>query len=189
MNNQSKKTNIYFIRHGAVENINKIWYGRLPYFHLSNIGETEIEKVSKFLLNKHIDIIYSSPLLRAKQSAQIIRKKLGISKIHFSQNILEVDSSFQGSPLSYLSTIQYKVFAAYDNKVIGETIEQLSQRMQKFILQIVKQYKGENIVVVSHGDPIMIVKAKAENNPIVIQSIRTTTDDYIKTGGIYLLRI
>lgn len=71
----------------------------------------------------------------------------------------------------------------------GETIEQLSQRMQKFISQIVKLYKGKNVAVVSHGDPIMIVKAKAENLPVVIESIRRNTVDYIKPGGIYLLKI
>lgn len=189
MNNLTKKTNIYFVRHGEVINPDQIWYGRLPFFGLSEKGKSNIENTAKFLLTKHIDVIYASPLLRAKQSAQIIKKTLGLRKIHYSKYILEVNSSYQGQPLSFLNAIQYRVFKTPDNKTAGETIEQLSQRMQKFISKIVKLYRGKNIVVISHGDPIMIVKAKAENTKIVIESIRNNVVDYIKTGGIYLLKI
>ncbi len=190
MNKILKKTYIYFVRHGAVNNPGKIWYGRMPFYGLSEEGKIESEKAAEYLLNKNINVIYSSPLLRARQTAKIIQKVLGLDKIHYSKEILEVDSStYKGKPLFYLHTINFQVFANNNNNVIGETIEQLLNRMQKFIKHLIKFYKGKNIVVVSHGDPIMIVKAKTENLPINIESIRSNATNYIKTGGIYLLKI
>lgn len=183
------KTRIYFVRHGEVHNPLKIWYGRLPFYRLSANGKQQIENTAEYLMDKNIDIIYSSPLLRARQSAEILRKKLGLSKVNFSKEILEVKSSLQGLPDAYLASINYDIFASSENKITGETIEDLSQRVQRFIAKLVKLYKGKSIIVVSHGDPIMIVRAKNLSLPIINDSIRFGEKDYIKTGEVYLLTI
>lgn len=183
------RTEVYFIRHGQVYNPQRIWYGRMPFYHLTKKGRFQIEKVAKHLSDKNISLIYSSPLLRARQSARILRNKLKIRKIHFSQKISEVKSSFEGSTEAYLKSIKYNVFASKENKIEGETIEDLADRMRKFVARIVKLHKGKHVVVVSHGDPIMMVKAQAEGLPIKNESIRPGRKDYIKPGEIYLLKI
>lgn len=135
-------------------------------------------------MGKNISFIYSSPILRARKSAEIVRRKLGLSKIHFSKELLEVKSSLQGQPESYLASINYNVFAT-----TGETLEDLSNRMQKFVARITKLHKGKNIAAVSHGDPIMIIRAKIAGLPIINDSIRPGRKDYIKPGEIYSLII
>lgn len=183
------KTKIYFVRHGEVHNPEKIWYGRFPFYCLSVNGKLQIENTAEYLMDKNIDIIYSSPLLRTRQSAEILRRKLGLSKIHFSKEILEVKSSLQGQPEVYLASINYDIFASAGNKITGETLEDLSRRMQRFVTRVTKLHKGKRIIVVSHGDPIMIAKAKYAGLPVINNSIRPGGKDYIKPGEIYLLTI
>lgn len=179
-------TRIFFVRHGEVINPNKIWYGRIPGFSLSANGKKQILKAAQILAENKIDAIYASPLLRTKQSAMIIAEALHLP-VNYSDNLLEADSSLQGKTFSYISSHMLKsdIFASSGNKIIGESIEQLSNRMQEFITWINKSYLGKNIVAVTHGDPIMIVKAQVEKMPISIDSIRTSTE-YIQEGKIYI---
>lgn len=182
------KTYIYFVRHGEVYNPKKIWYGRLPNHGLSKKGREQIEETAKYLKNKQIDIIYSSPLLRAKQSAEIIRKKLKLPKVHLSKNLLEVQSSLQGSPDEYMLSINYDYFVSAEKQITGETIQELSDRMQEFIKRVVKLHKGKNIAVVSHGDPIVAVKVSAMGLPLSIDSLRQAKIAMV-LAGVYLLKI
>lgn len=183
------KTNIYFVRHGDVINPKKIWYGRLSGFPLSKLGRKQMEDISNKLKDKSIDIIYSSPLLRANQSAEIIRERLNLKKIYYSKRILEVKSSLQGEKLSFLNKIKFFIFKSPDNSINGESIEDLLKRMESFITDVLRKHHSENIVVVSHGDPIMIVRAKYKGLSIVNESIRPGNKGYIKQGEYYLLTI
>lgn len=177
-------TKIFFVRHGEVDNPNKIWYGRFSGFPLSANGEKQILKTAQFLSAHDINAIYASPLLRTKQSAKIIADTLRLS-VNYSDHLLEVHSSLQGKTFDCIASHWAEnIYASSKNKIIGETIEQLSERMQKFITKIIKSHAGKNIVAVSHGDPIMIVKAHVEKLPIKIDSIRPVSG-YIERGGMY----
>ena len=68
----SEITQVSFVRHGNVHNPKKILYGRLPRFRLSSRGEADAKKASNYLKNVSLDAVYASPLLRTKQTAQII---------------------------------------------------------------------------------------------------------------------
>ncbi len=89
-------TNIYLVRHGEVYNPKQIVYGRLPRFGLSEKGRVEIEKTAEFLSDKKIEAIYSSPLLRARQTAGIIQMRLKLPKIMLLKNLLEAKTSLEG---------------------------------------------------------------------------------------------
>ncbi len=180
------KTFIYFVRHGEVSNPRDIWYGRIPGVSLSNIGKKEIQQTAEFLSDKEIDIIFSSNLLRTKQSAEIVQKKLDLPEIIFSSDLLEVKSSFQGQSFDIARSINYDIFASDHSEFTGETIENVSSRMGKFAAEISEKNNGQNIVAVSHGDPIMLISVLAQGLPIVNESIRPNDGTYIKTGEVFL---
>jgi len=161
-------------------------YGRLPGFALSSKGKKQIAKTAKLLSKKNVSAIYASPLLRTKQSAKIIADILHLP-INYSEDILEVKSSLQGQTFSYISDHfpKLNVYAFAKNNFSDETIEDVEQRMQEFADKIIKKYKGKNIVVVGHGDPIMIIKAQREGLPMEIDSIRPVKG-YIQPGEIYM---
>ncbi|HEX8931597.1 MAG TPA: histidine phosphatase family protein [Patescibacteria group bacterium] len=180
------QTIIFFVRHGNVYNPTNVWYGRLPNFGLSKEGEKQIEQTANFLAKQNIDRLFSSPLLRAKQTATIINKKLRLPAINFTQDLLEIDSSLQGTSFSYIKTLNYDVFASSAKKDIqGETIEEVLTRMQKFVTSIINNHAGEKIVAVSHGDPIMLIKAALEGLPIINDSLRPGSARYMQQGEIY----
>lgn len=178
-------TNIYFVRHGKVYNPTDIWYGRLPRFGLAKEGQQQIEQTSKFLANENINLLYTSPLLRAKQTADIIKQKLKLPKMFYSKNLIEIDSSLQGNSFTYLRSFNFDVFAAPGRDIKGETIEEVANRMQQFIHTMIKKHPGKNIVAVSHGDPIMLVKAALTGLPIVNDSIRPGPELYVQQGEVY----
>jgi len=175
-------TTIYLIRHGEVNNPHNIIYGRLPGFHLTDVGKKQLEDAAKYLKNKHIDEIYTSPLLRAKESAGIIQKVLGLPIIHISEEILEVKTSYQEMKFSDLDALQSEVYLKPLNPS-DETVEQIANRMMKFIRYLIQTYPGKTIAVVSHGDPIMAVKAEIKRHSYEFLPFKT--DDYIQHGEIY----
>lgn len=175
-------TTIYFIRHGEVYNPDNIIYGRLPNFGLSDHGEKQIEETANFLLDKHIDVIYSSPLKRAKQTAEIIRAKLSIPTIHISEQILEIKTSYEGRKFSDLDELQSEVYLK-PLSPSDETIVQIAARMEGFLKEMIETYSGKQIVVVSHGDPIMILKAIIEKNSLEFPFFKS--GHYIQHGEVY----
>lgn len=180
-------TRIFFVRHGEINNPNKIIYGRLPNFELTQKGKEEITETAKQLSKNKITALYASPLLRTRQSAKIIGNTLKLP-VNYSNYLLEVDTPMVGKSMNYVheNTINYDVFANKEN-TFGETIQDVAQRMQKFIDEIKKTYSGKNIVAVSHGDPIMIVKALTEGLPLTLDSLRPI-EGMVGHGKIYAVK-
>lgn len=179
-------TRIFFVRHGEVINPDKICYGRLPGFPLSPLGEKEIANTAQLLLSNSISVIYASPILRTKQTAEIIGNVLNLP-IQYSNDLLEVNTPMEGKPIAYIhsNTVKYDIFASDENKT-GETIQDVALRMQKFINEMRKNYAGKNIVAVTHGDPIMIAKTITTGLPLTLDSLRPIdTGRYIQHGEIY----
>ena len=148
-----------------------------------------------FFLHLKDPIVLKDPQLKEilekeglKKIAEIIRKKLNLKKIYFSKNILEIKSHLKDRPLAELEATLFDLYLSPKNAEGGESMIDVSKRMEKFIKKITKLHSGKRIAVVSHGDPIMIAKAQYESLPLVLKSIRTN-GAYIKTSGVYLLKI
>lgn len=175
-------TTIYFVRHGATENKGQIIYGRMPGFNLSEEGRKEAEKIGEMLADKGVKNIYTSPLERAFQTAEIISNHLNNSVITHTFDLNEVESSsWQGLPPDELfKNNSYEMFANDPNADIGtENLNQLAQRMKNITQQIVKLNKGGSAVCVSHELPILILKFSYENKPLV-----NTRNYHLLTGSI-----
>lgn len=181
------KTTIIFLRHGEVDNRKGILYGRLPKFKLSQAGREKIQAVSRELKSKYIiSKIYTSPMLRAKQTAEIIAKNFNL-KPKISQLIIEVKLIFEGiSVQEYKEKIQYRLYSKDYVKRGQESIKEIADRMLKFVDIIRKRHPGEAILVVSHGDPIMILKAVTSD---ILFTWEYKKNNYLKTGEKVILEI
>jgi broad specificity phosphatase PhoE len=153
-------TTIYFVRHGTYENPQRISPNRMPGFPLAREGIKQIKKVAKYFRDKNITYLYTSPILRTYESSQIIGKLIGI-KPEINDLIIEIKSPYQGYKLEYVESVVKNIYSAsFHNKNGGESINGVQRRMKKFVLSVVKSHTRENIVVVSHGDPIMFYLMK-----------------------------
>ena len=181
------KTSIYLVRHGEVHNPDDVWYGRLPRYKLSKKGNKEIEQTAEFLASQKIDYIYSSRQLRAVQTAKIIQRALQIQSINISMRLQEVHSVFQGKTFARARAANFDVFGGKEKNKASEKIEEVLARMQRFIKTTAARHEGNNVVAVSHGDPIMIVDAWFRGLPITNESIRPGPKKYIKHGEVFKL--
>lgn len=183
-------TYIYLVRHGEVHNPDNIWYGRLPSFGLSELGQKEIKQTAKFLKSKPVDKLYASPLQRTKETAEIIREELDVPHITFSEHLLEIKSAYMGKPMKVLEEIRFDVFNGPQRRHDDETLEQLAERSLGFVEHVASRYKGKHVVAVSHGDILMTVKAVLKGMPLVVDSIRTGQGfRYVRHGEVLQITV
>lgn len=178
------KTIIYFLRHGEVENPKKILYGRLPGFSLSESGKREIGKVAQEIKDKNIEYLYTSPMLRAKETAQIIGKQLKL-KPKISRFLIESKLLHTGMPLEiFKKYIQPELYGEKYVKLGQESSQAQAERMYRFVKMVITRNIGKNILAVSHGDPIVILKAKIMGIPF---SWQFKKENYVKPGNYMTL--
>ena len=152
------KTVIYFMRHGEVHNPAGVVYGRLSGFRLSENGIKQVEKSALYFKRVKLDKIYSSPLLRARQSAQIIADHVD-KKVQISRLLTEVRLVHQGISLeTYHRELQPFIYHSKYQKEGQESIDEITKRMMKFVKLIIKKFENKSVLAVSHGDPILILK-------------------------------
>ena len=150
-------TTIYWARHGEYQNPNNVNPFRLTGFPLNQKGKQQSEQIANYLLDKKISAVYSSSILRCKQTSRIISKKLHL-KPKYSKLILETNSPLKGSPKTRLTnwwaeTLQHPFHLKHG----GETLEDIFSRVNKFFQAILKRHQNQNVLVVSHGEPTMIL--------------------------------
>lgn len=182
-------TTIYFLRHGEVYNPEGIIYARLPYFGLSNLGKKQLKQTATFLSDKNVESIYSSPLTRTIQSAGIIKKILNLETIHISKEILEVKTSYQGKKFSNLDQMQSEIYLK-PLSPDDETLDDIAKRMKHFVDELIKKHENKTVAAVTHGDPIMVLRALIEKEPLVLSSIgKGGKISYIQHGEVYQVTI
>ena len=84
------KTLVFLCRHGQPENPQGVMYGHLPGFGLSKLGFDQAEMLARFVSTRPISHLYSSPLLRARQTARVITRLHPETSFHVSRSLLEV---------------------------------------------------------------------------------------------------
>jgi broad specificity phosphatase PhoE len=88
-------TVVHVVRHGEVENPTGILYGRLPGYHLSELGRQMADRVADHLAARDVTFVVSSPLERAQETAAPIAKTHGLD-VATDEGLIEADNVFQG---------------------------------------------------------------------------------------------
>ena len=139
---------IYFVRHGETDyNIKGMIQGQLD-IPLNSTGIKQAEELSSLLKNYKIDIIYSSPLSRAKQTAEIINKYHNV-KIVYIDNLKEFFAGDkQGSIMREWSKEEVEDFMLHPENYGAESNYDFHNRCIKAFNELSKH---KNILIVSHG--------------------------------------
>lgn len=156
---------LLFIRHGQTDgNKNGILYGHLD-LPMNELGWVQIEKVAQELKGRPIVAIYSSPLLRAKETA-------GIVNVHFDLPILydkaleERDfGTLAGHKIVDLPTLYGEDFwekdkrQEYDYRPFGgESAQQVKKRVLDFIEKLKPHYQeNDEVIIITHGGVIRLL--------------------------------
>lgn len=153
--------NIYVVRHGQDEdNARGLLNGRRDH-PLTAIGVAQSNEAAKNILASGIvfDVVYTSPLVRAKKTAQIISTALGLGEPTVLSDLVERDFGVMtGVPLSEVvercspdvlqsPTVNY--FLSPEN---GETFPQVIERSQRLLAHLAADHKNKNVLLVTHSD-------------------------------------
>ena len=185
----NSSTTIYILRHGHVHNPQQVLYGHMPGFHLSEKGKREVQVSADYLHDKGISAVYSSPLLRARQSARIISNTLKISKVSIRAKLTESHTHFQGSPYSEVNAISFDFYSDNHRIETDETLTQITDRMTKQIFAITAEHPEQTIVCVSHGDPILVLYLVMNGKPVTPVSVRPATKGFSHTAEIFKISL
>ena len=162
----SVRTTVHLIRHGEVFNPEKVLYGRLPGYRLSELGLQMAERVGEYLAERDVAHLVASPLERAQQTAAPLAQRRGLT-VHSDANLLEATNVFEGQRVSVGDGVLRKPSAwrhLYNpfTPSWGEPYVDLAARMRVAIQDARDAARGHEAALVSHQLPIWIARLDAE---------------------------
>ena len=158
---------IIFLRHGQAENNTKrILAGRTEGVPLTKIGIEQAEQIGKYLKPIDISAIYSSPIERANNTAKIVAESNSID-YKLDERLTELDmGKFTRMPYDEIFAKHGNVFLKFysNDPVISEynveTFPHVQKRVMDMLDYTIKKHDQENVLLVTHMDPIKSVIAK-----------------------------
>ncbi len=154
---------LILVRHAQTDlNTKRVYQGTRLDFALNEVGREQAKKTAEFLKDYKFDLILSSPLKRAIETANIINEKHN-NEIILMNSITERDfGEFDGQ--SY-DNIDYKKVREDDSyhKYGVESPQSFQKRIQDFLDDIHGEHYGKTILVVSHGGTLKMLLSILQN--------------------------
>jgi len=152
---------VIFLRHGqATNNIERILTGRTPGIPLTEKGIDQAEKAAKFLEQMNISAIYSSPIERARHTAEIVGKHNSLD-VTIDDRLIELDmGKFTGVPYDEIFSSHGNVFMKFYNGELEiahngvETFSEVKKRVLGIVDHVIENHPDQNVLLVTHMDPI-----------------------------------
>jgi broad specificity phosphatase PhoE len=152
----------YFIRHGQTN------YNILDLCnddptkdaHLTELGKQQAEIVSEKFKGIKLDAVIISELPRTKETAVIITKNQQV-KFIVEPRINDRKTGFEGKPVSdFFEALKLDIFNLKFNS--GESFQEEKKRVFSFLKEL-KNYKFNNILVITHSEILQIINGYFNN--------------------------
>lgn len=194
------RTLVHLLRHGEVHNPDRVLYGRLPGYHLSELGRQMAQAVADSLADNDITLVVASPLERAQETAQPIADKHGLPVLTDGR-LIEAGNVFEGKTFG-VGDGSLRHPAVWPRLVNpfkpswGEAYETIAARMLEVVDQARRDAEGHEAVLVSHQSPVWIARLKLEGRRLwhdprkrqcSLASLTTLTYDDDRLVGIELV--
>lgn len=166
------ETTLYLVRHGRTSgNVLKQLIGStdLP---LDDIGYRQAERIAdRLAIGTRADVIVSSPLIRARTTAEIIGKRLGLEPV-FASGLVEMDfGDLEGMTLDVVADrypeLAIQAMTIDDEDLAwpnGDTRAGFHQRVLTSFLDILQTYSNHAVIVVAHGGVLGSFLAQVEGD-------------------------
>lgn len=161
------RTTVHLLRHGEVHNPDKVLYGRLPGYRLSELGHEMAQRAAGALAHRDITVVTASPLERAQQTAAPIAGVHGLT-IGTDDDLIEADNVFEGERVSVGDGVlrQPRAWKHLYNPLRpswGEPYVVVADRMRAAVARARDGALGHEAVLVSHQLPIWISRLDFED--------------------------
>lgn len=154
---------LIIVRHGNSKgNYERIFIGQTDW-GLSPLGEEQVERLTKYLEQFHIDEVYSSDLSRAYNTVLPTAQRLGLT-VHKERGLREIYAgewetvSFTELPVRFpesYNTFQTNIGHAHPEG--GETIVEVFERIKSTLERIVAENDGKTVLIGTHATAIRVM--------------------------------
>lgn len=158
------KNKYFLLRHGQTvyqKNEIRVNYpaGADYILPITKEGQDMIKVSAESLKRENIGLIFASPYLRTRQSAELAAKVLGIKEINYDERLVDIK-------MGEFASKTYKEYEDFFSKKLerfekrpkgGENWSDIILRLKSFLKDVEKKYQGKNILVVSHADPLWLL--------------------------------
>ena len=164
-------TSVHVVRHGEVENPNKILYGRQSGWFLSKRGEEMAKVLGEWAKPLNIGAVHASPLERAQQTAKPMADAHNLT-IKTDERLIEAANVFEGKPFGVGDGVlrQPSAWPKLWNPwkpSWGEPYVDQVNRMLAAVFAARDAANGKDAIVVSHQLPIWILRSAIEGRRFI----------------------
>ena len=171
-------TRLILIRHGETDwNIEGRYQGQADP-PLNRRGLSQAGQVAVPLKEVGIDLLYSSPLLRAYQTAQAIAQELGVP-LYTEPRFMEIhQGDWQERLQSEIEVMYPEVFRRWQSEPWsatppgGESLKQVQSRVYAALDDILERRARQCVGIVTHRIPIILIRLRYQSvNPDTVRTL------------------
>ncbi|WP_077489070.1 histidine phosphatase family protein [Sinomonas mesophila] len=165
---------VHLLRHGEVYNPAGVLYGRLPDFHLSELGRRMAVCLAEHFARQAHDgarfaYLAASPLTRAQETAAPTAEALGLA-VETEPRIIEAQNHFEGLRVTRAELMKPRHWRYFANPLRpswGEAYEAQAARVLEAAadaarIAVERGGDGAQAILVAHQLPIWAARLKAE---------------------------
>jgi broad specificity phosphatase PhoE len=157
-------TTLLLVRHGETDwNRDGRWQGHSDT-HLNDVGREQAAALAAEL--DGVDVIYSSDLARARETAEIVAGRLDLP-VHLDARLRE--RSFGAWEGKTGPEIESEFAAAHAQWLAGgagaddaEPFAEFAARIESFVADVLERHPEETVLIVAHGGSIRVIHARAK---------------------------
>ena len=154
-------TTVHLVRHGKVENPAGVIYGRLPGYHLSELGRKQAKAAADRLAERDLKVVWASPLERAQETAAIIAEPHGVEVVT-DDRLIESGTTLEGAGRSVRELLlSPRLWWSLRNPLTpswGESFGEIKERMLAAVHDALATAEGSEVAVVSHQTPVLVAR-------------------------------
>ncbi len=191
---KNQYTTFYIVRHGQTDwNVKGIMQGQKDSI-LTIVGEEQAKNVAEELKSVEFDAAFSSDLVRAKRTAEIIAldDKLAVQTTKLLRE--RAFGKLEGQPYEAIRSYEQLYLALNDREKISYRVDENSEndeevvtRMIRFIRETAVIYPAKTVLVVSHGDimhKFLIHLGFAKHSNLPVWGLGNTCYIKLETDGV-----
>jgi broad specificity phosphatase PhoE len=159
---------IHLVRHGEVHNPTGVLYGRLPEFHLSELGRKMAALAAKSMARRPIVRVTASPLTRTRESAQPWLDEFHLT-LNIDDRLIEPSNRFEGVNIRRALRKNPLLVRRLINPwkpSWGEPFVSIAARMMDAVASAHESVASGEVVLVSHQLPIWMVARTVQGKPL-----------------------